>query len=78
MWTINDMDYSRGGYFFRNFFDADVDADCHQDEWGVEVYKENSIGELVIVGQIFWYNASDFEDMTDDEFYKFIEDSAIQ
>lgn len=70
-----DFDATRGGYGLRYFFNAGLNRETLAcDEEGTEFYDEDT-GEYI--GQVSGYIPSELEEMTDNEFWKILEDNYI-
>lgn len=73
----NFIDYQRGGYGFRDFFDADCDDKCHGDEEGVDVYEMDNNGNPHFVAEVAGKSVDDIEEMTETEFAYFLAENGI-
>ena len=68
-------DLIRDGYGFRDTFDAGLDmATCQCDIEGVDIYDFDKDEYL---GHVDWTTTSDIDEMTDEQFYTFLDDNDI-
>ena len=75
----NIVDYSRGGYGFRYYFNAGLNREtCVCDEEGIEVYDEDFSGGYHLIATIPTSNTiEDIKDMTDAEFDNFLAENGV-
>lgn len=75
-WLVKsfESDFIRGGYLFKDTFDAGLDRSSGQvDIYGVDVYDETG---KKFQGHIDWFDSDGLADMTDEEFNNFIEENS--
>lgn len=67
------VNYERGGFGFRNYFNAGFNEDtCQFDEEGVDVYEKDAQGNYHYINiSVSWVSTHDIANMTDDEFDEF-------
>ena len=71
------IDYERGGYGFRDYFDADCDDLCHGDDEGVVVYEIDDNGEPHQIAEVSGKSVDDIEEMTEREFGFFLAENGV-
>ena len=74
-WLVKsfESDLIRGGYRFKDTFDAGLNRDTgNVDMYGVDVYEETGNKFL---GHIDWADSDGLAEMTDEEFNNFIEEN---
>lgn len=73
------IDYSRGGYGFRYYFNAGINRETGAcDEEGIEVYDEDISGGYHLIATIPTSKTiQDVRDMTDAEFDNFLAENGV-
>lgn len=59
---MKDLDFTKAGYTFKYFFDADVDSAGHIDIEGYDVYHGEEL-----VAELQFYTKEELEEMSDSE-----------
>ena len=74
-WAKEDMDTFRGGYGLRSYFNAGLNRETLMcDEEGTDFYDADT---LDYVGSVCGVSPMDIEEMTEEEFYKLLEENDI-
>lgn len=74
-WAKEDMNAFRGGYGLRTYFNAGLNRETLiLDEEGTDFYDADT---LEYIGSVSWVSPAEIEEMTEEEFYKLLEENNI-